>query len=317
MLSIIIPIFNSEKTLQECLKSLEIQEYKNFEVLLVDNNSTDTSVSICLDLVERDSRFRLIQEKKQGSAYARNRGLREAKGEYVTFVDSDDYVRQDAYAILMPKLIKTGADAVVFSFNYVDENGSQLPWYSPQLKKYNQSIFSGKDIADIFLKSRDIEGFGWNKVFKRKLFFENEILFDVKKRAYEDMCTVFEVLACCERVNLESAKLYYYRQVGSSLTHEGYREKEHEYISSVNAIYGKAMRMGLKNGADIFRMSRCILYDYDKYRYQKAISCSYNYSLLKLFVLLIRFRSEKAKIFIKGIILWYSDKKYLYRKRMK
>ena len=106
MLSIIIPIYNSEKYLRDCLASVIDQTYKDLEIILVDNNSTDNSLKICKEYAAKDNRIRLMQERKKGAAAARNLGIKAAKGDYITFADSDDYLREDAYEILLNRIKK-------------------------------------------------------------------------------------------------------------------------------------------------------------------------------------------------------------------
>ena len=92
MISIIVPVYNSEKYLDECLRSIQKQSYSNFEVICVNDGSPDNSADICQRFVDKDKRFRLINQENGGVSSARNRALKEAKGEYVCFVDSDDVI---------------------------------------------------------------------------------------------------------------------------------------------------------------------------------------------------------------------------------
>ena len=162
MLSIIIPIYNSEKYLRDCLASVIDQTYKDLEIILVDNNSTDNSLKICKEYAAKDNRIRLMQERKKGAAAARNLGIKAAKGDFITFADSDDYLREDAYEILLNRIKKSNCDIMCYSSHIVDELGNKKGWYEPQLRRYEKGkcCYTGEEAAKIYLTSRDIEGFG-------------------------------------------------------------------------------------------------------------------------------------------------------------
>ena len=307
MLSIIIPVYNSEKYLRSCIESVIYQSYHDIEIILVDNNSTDGSLKICQEYAERDKRIRLLSEKKKGAAAARNCGIRVAAGDYITFVDSDDYIRNDAYKILTDIMEENNCDIVCFSFNIVDENGLKLDWYEPNLKRYTKlkCCYTGIEIAKIFLTSRDIEGFGWNKIFKRSFIEENGILYDESKKAYEDMAIFFEALLKADRVFLCQEKLYYYRQISSSLTHINYGFKDLEYDDSVNHIGILAERYGLINEVCIFKASRYVWSRYAELDNDERENIIILSDFLKLiWYILSGLKSEKFKTLVKATLIY-------------
>lgn len=305
MLSIIIPVHNSEKYLNKCLDSILNQTYKDLEIILIENLSTDSSKKICEDYVKSDSRVKLMIESKKGAAAARNCGIREANGEYISFVDSDDYVDHNAYKIIINKMIQENADLGCFSFEYINENDDKLNWYTPKLSRYKRDVVSGKDIAKIFLTSRDIEGFGWNKVFKTAIFKDNNILFEENKTAYEDMAILFDAICCCKIAILIPKKLYFYRQIKSSLTHENYRKKNTEYMDSIAHISSKAKELKLYKELKAFFITRKIMALYGSLKSNEFNNLLDYYEkenfFYELWIILTTYKSERAKIIIKAI----------------
>lgn len=309
LLSVVIPIHNSEKYLDNCIKSVISQTYENIEIILVENNSTDNSLNICQKYAKQDRRVKIVYEKKKGAAVARNCGIMYSTGTYIAFVDSDDYLREDAYEILMSSMKNKHADMICFSYKNVNEDGAELKWYEPSLSRYEKrnEIFTGKELASIFLTSRDIEGFGWNKLFRRSLLIENNFMFDENKRAYEDMAVLFELLSKCDRAILCPEKLYFYRQVSSSLTHADYVLKYQEYRDSLQQIMNCAESMGLFKAAEVFDISRTIWSDYNSLKNgMKIDDITLKYSFKHVFQKLIfNLKSEKLKTVAKAFFLYH------------
>jgi glycosyltransferase involved in cell wall biosynthesis len=308
MLSIVIPVHNSEKYLRRCIDSIVNQTYRDIEIILVENNSTDSSANICEEYKIRDKRVKFFREYKEGAAAARNCGIYYAKGEYITFVDSDDYLVENAYEHIMYKIEETKADLVCYSFMFIDENERKLNWYTPNLSQYNKkSDICGADVASIYLTSRDIEGFGWNKVFCKSIFIDNDIKFDETKKSYEDMAILFDAICCCNKAVLLPERLYFYRQVSNSLSHGKYVRKDIEYNDSVNHIIKRAESIGLKKQAEVFWLSRKIYSLYEEYKCHIQImngSLINRSELLYDIWLIVRYyRSEKIKMIFKLLVV--------------
>ena len=119
MISVIVPVYRSEKTLQRCVESLLNQTEQDFEILLIVDGPPDNSGVLCKELQKTDSRIRVIEQDNSGVSTARNRGIAEAGGEYIRFVDSDDYVDPDSNAVLLEAMKKTGADLVVAGYHHL------------------------------------------------------------------------------------------------------------------------------------------------------------------------------------------------------
>ena len=116
LLSIILPIYNGEKTLRKCIKSILQEKYINLELICVDDESTDESLLLCKCISENDSRVRIVTKKNGGVASARNIGMRAAKGIFITFVDQDDWIEKDTYKIMLEQCINEQADMVVCNY---------------------------------------------------------------------------------------------------------------------------------------------------------------------------------------------------------
>lgn len=192
MISIVVPVYKSEKTLGKCLESLMAQTYSDIEVICVVDGSPDTCGEICENYAAKDARIRPIQRENGGVSSARNRGIQEAKGEYLLFVDSDDTVEPDYCEKMVEAVEKTGAELVICGFHH---------WYvgrdvvkSPSMT----GIYETGDYEKTFLKLYQ-EGFlnmPWNKLFRRKLAGS----FDTSLSLGEDLLFNMDYLEKCEKV---------------------------------------------------------------------------------------------------------------------
>lgn len=151
LISIIVPIYNKEDYLPQCLDSIINQSYTNFEVLLVNDGSTDSSGIICQEYAERDSRFRYIEKENGGVSSARNLGLERSEGAYITFIDSDDWVEFNYLEVLYNALRENNADVAISSYkSYYLDGKFYLRVYSSQeeeflrIGKRNRDVFFGR-----------------------------------------------------------------------------------------------------------------------------------------------------------------------------
>ena len=180
MISIIIPVYNVEKYLRECIDSLLNQTYQDFELICVDDGSTDESYKILEEYKNKDERFILIKQDNKGAGAARNRGLEVVKGDYIQFLDSDDYFEPNMLEKLYSTAKENDADMVVCSARKVDENKNIIesgnPLWPINLDKIVfDKVFSPDDYAE------DIFGLfcvvPWNKLYKKSLILENGLKF--------------------------------------------------------------------------------------------------------------------------------------------
>ena len=147
LISIIVPIYNVENYLRQCLDSIMSQTYQNFECLLINDGSPDNSADICREYVEKDSRFRYFEKENGGVSSARNLGIEHSKGEYITFIDSDDWVDSDYLEVLYNALIDENADISVSTYKrfHMADNC----WYFHSFQRgYEKKIFTGSELID-------------------------------------------------------------------------------------------------------------------------------------------------------------------------
>ena len=150
LVSVIVPVYNMEKYLEKCLKSIIDQTYKKIEIIIVNDGSTDSSIEICNKFKENDNRIKIITKKNAGLGMARNTGLENANGEYVYFIDSDDYIEETLIEDNIKLIKEYKLDIVTFGAILFEENEKIIKEIRPIFKK---QIFIGKEITNIFFPS--------------------------------------------------------------------------------------------------------------------------------------------------------------------
>ena len=215
--SIIMPVYNTEKYLREALDSVLAQTMTDIEVLCVDDGSTDSSLEILREYAAKDPRIIIIESKiNNGLAYARNLGLPHAIGKYLLFLDSDDVFNPQMVEKSYARAEETNSDICIFSGElFFEDTGERLP--QPGLCRadlFPETVFSAKDHPnEIFLISAPNV---WNKLFRREFINAEGIAFP-KSRTAEDIPFTFTALACAERITLLNEPLVLYRQRSDSL----------------------------------------------------------------------------------------------------
>ncbi len=214
-ISIIIPVYNVEKYLPMCLDSVCYQSFKDIEIICVNDGSSDNSLAVLHAYKRRDKRIIIIDKENEGSGVARNTGLKIARGEYVYFVDSDDWLEQDVLLKAYKKAQDENADIVIFGGYscYVKDNGKfdrKSGGYSADKlpKKYLDKVFSADDIKkDVF----KFPSTAWTKLYKRSFLNENNILFQEIKVG-QDQLPFFHSMITAKRIVLLPENLYCYRK---------------------------------------------------------------------------------------------------------
>lgn len=223
LVSIVVPVYNVEKYLEKCLESIIGQTYENIEILLVNDGSTDSSGEICDYYGEQDSRIRVIHQINQGLSGARNTALDIAKGEYITCIDSDDFVSNSLVENLLKAIIEYNCDISVCGTVYCDEINSTL---KSQVVE-NNKVIEGKDQIKSLLSCFDIATMAWGKLYKTELF--SNIRYPVGKYN-EDVFTTYKLLAKSKKTIVINQGLYFYRQVSGSITNSSFSMKHLDAI---------------------------------------------------------------------------------------
>lgn len=215
LISIIVPVYNVENYLRKCLDSIVNQTYKNLEIILIDDGSDDNSDKICDEYATKDNRIVVIHKINGGLSDARNAGLEIAKGEYIGFVDSDDYISEDMYEFLYNLAIENDLDvAMCASCNVYEDGKVKRP------KVFETLFFDKKEkiIENLFLNKADGLSISvCNKLFK-KYVLKNRY-FDINKTS-EDVFYVLKWIENTEKFGRSAAVKYYYVQRSQSITHQ-------------------------------------------------------------------------------------------------
>ncbi|MGN0707576.1 MAG: glycosyltransferase [Faecalibacterium sp.] len=203
MLSIIVPVYNVEDYLEECIDSILHSTYKEFELILIDDGSTDASGRICDQYAEKSENVVVIHQQNEGQAIARNKGIEIAKGDYIGFVDSDDYIEETMYEKMIKTIEDFNADVVVCR-HYDDFDGKKVP----RLVDSYIKIYTGTEAAKLALEDKKINSYVWDKVFRRSLF---QGIYFTPGRYFEDTMLIPQILIKAAKVACIPEPLYYYR----------------------------------------------------------------------------------------------------------
>lgn len=204
--SIIVPVYNSEKYIRRCIESILKQTYAEIELILVDDGSTDHSRERCLYYAEIDDRVVVLHQQNQGASAARNSGLKYAKGEYILFVDSDDWIEEDLLETMIAKNAKYQVEAVVFGWKC---EGNDTACYQITEKDI---ILRGREIINTIIDD-DLAyggGYTWNKLWNRSVLKINTGFFDENLYTYEDKIFAIKNYLEVNRVAIVSDVCYHY-----------------------------------------------------------------------------------------------------------
>lgn len=203
MISIIVTIYNSEKYLKRLFKSIDEQIDKNFELILINDGSTDSSEKICLEYI-KNKKIQYINKKHEGVSEARNCGIKHVKNKYICFIDSDD-ILSSRYVMDFNNAIKEKTDCVCCKYIPIKENNLHIEINTKKNKKIKNQIIKANDI--IF---SNYGGYIWNKLLKKDIITKNNLKFDKKIEMCEDMLFLHEYMKYCKEFTLLDSINYYY-----------------------------------------------------------------------------------------------------------
>ena len=260
LVSIIVPVYNVEKYVSECVNSLRRQSYNKIEIILVDDGSKDRSGLICDSFMKIDKRITVIHKKNEGLGYARNAGLNVAKGEYVYFIDSDDIVGENIISELVAILRKNSCDTVIGGYTRVDNVGKQLyeTAYKSFLYESNSSI-KNELLPRLFgsspIKRDSVRMSVWNVLFSMSIIKENKLSFLSERDVVsEDIIWDIDYYKNAQKVLLTNFTDYFYRKRDKSLTNIN----DPLFLKKINKLYQLELnKMNDELNSDIkFRIKR-------------------------------------------------------------
>ncbi|MDN4495138.1 glycosyltransferase family 2 protein [Ureibacillus aquaedulcis] len=211
-ISFIVPAYNAEKTISRCLSSILNQTYKNIEIIVIDDGSIDSTYDICQSFSKEDRRIKLLTQNNLGASSARNKGIEIATGEYVQFVDADDYINVKTVEVLVENLNKRFVDIIFFGFKLVKDSGV----FKEHL--LINRLYKDPKEAMVYLIRQNMFGFTCNKLIRRSILTENEVKFRTDISLFEDQFFYFECFKYISSVETVSDTLYHYCLNDSSLS---------------------------------------------------------------------------------------------------
>ncbi len=233
-ISVIVPVYHCEKTIERCVDSIINQTYKNLEIILVDDGSADSSGAICDRYAQKDSRIRVLHKPNGGASSARNCGLEISSGDFIGFVDADDYIDTIMYEELIKAAMKQNAAAAVCGYRQIYQNERKEIAY----RKKEEIITGQQLLSDIFQKK--CMGVMWNKIFSRDLFFKNgnSLRFREDIHLCEDVLLLTQLFQDQTQIAISNCVSYNYAMMDESLSHGAFSEspKKQTVFLALNEI---------------------------------------------------------------------------------
>ena len=253
LISVLVPVYNTEEYLPRCINSILQQTYHNLELILVDDASTDRSGSICDEYAEKDSRVRVNHKINEGVAAARNTALQMVMGEYIMFVDSDDYIPDDALQSMYDAIVRDGSDMAIGKHIDVYDDGREV---NDTYRWMSDVRYSKKDVFEQISYNRGFQTAPWGKLYKRELF--EDILYPPLTMGEDTWVCPLLLDKCDNGISVIGKTIYFYYQRPTSIMHvKSFQSRKdsiiawlhivkfllsHGYILSAQALYGKVIK---------------------------------------------------------------------------
>ena len=204
MISVIVPVYNMGKYLPKCMDSLLNQTYNNYEIILVDDGSTDGSSDLCDQVAEKSDKVRVIHKENGGLSSARNCGIDCAKGEYIIFPDPDDWVEPNYLETLLAIMERDDADLSICGFYRFNQKGESVFELPPK------AVLDTKSALHRLVLPSDFSGYAWNKLFSMQKIAESGLRFDEELKSLQDLHFCFRYFQLCKRIAVDPVPLYHY-----------------------------------------------------------------------------------------------------------
>lgn len=221
--SVIIPVYNGENFIIKCIESILNQTYNNIEIIIVNDGSIDNTQNVCEEISKKNDNVILINKHNEGPGAARMTGIKKAIGEYISFIDSDDYIGKEFYEKLIGALEENDADIVECGYNLVDENMNLISEHKMQ----PELICGNSECTKHYIKNINTTNYLVNKIYRKKLFENIEF---PKLYAGEDACVLLQVFEKAQNVAVIPDAMYYYVQTKESLCRKPYNLKRNDSV---------------------------------------------------------------------------------------
>lgn len=246
LVSIVVAVYNIEDYLEPCLKSVLSQTYQNVEIIAVNDGSTDNGSKILKQYAKQDARIKVITQKNSGLSEVRNVGIKQAKGDYICFIDGDDRISTNYVKDLLATLIKNDADISVCGYVSIQKTAKVIHAPDP-------GVLSGHDATiRLLVDQENLDIVAWNKLYKRELFLKNKIAYPVGE-LHEDSLTTYKLYASAKKIAFTDGPLYFYCEREGSIMNQSktinrlnYRER-----SAREALTYFAKDPDLKSAAEV------------------------------------------------------------------
>ena len=257
-ISLIIPVYNVQEYIEKALQSVVNQTFKDFEVIIVNDGSKDQSVEIVKKFIKKYDNFRLINQENQGLSGARNTGLKEAKGEYIAFIDSDDFIENNFLEELYNLAVDNDAD---ISYCNCKIYYPKMNWSLAMPFVSRSKVYSKQKALKTLIMDVRLHHYAWNKLYKKTLFTDNNI--DFPNMFFEDIATTPRLLYFANKCAVSSKGLYHYTRRKGSILSTMNVKKVNDYTASLGIVRNFIDKQG----------------EYDKYKINLKL-----YSLRVMFV---------------------------------
>jgi len=241
MISVVIPVYNATNFIERCLKSLKEQDYRDFEIVMINDGSTDDSEKICLSYSETDERFKYFRTENQGPDMARCEGVKRATGEFLMFIDADDYIANDMLSVHYEKIVETKADIVCSNVTRFNDKGRE--WSSDNILSEEKICRTPQEFFSEYFISRTLIGCYYAKLYKMKLFKNYSFVKD--SLIGEDITGVLNALMKAKKVILLPSSHYYYYWNLSSISHTKYNRRHRVSLDNYIALKQKMLSLHL------------------------------------------------------------------------
>ncbi len=311
LISVIIPVYNVEKYLRECIDSVLSQSYKNYEIILVDDGSMDNSGKICDEYAGEYEKITVIHKENSGPSKTRNMGLAVAKGEYIYFLDSDDYLGSNAFEKLVNVAEKENADMVFFDGHSFADPEDAFDIKQGYLRKNEYETDIGYNVLTELNKNKDFHCAIYLMLIRKEVLLKNDINFLERAYCSEDMLFTYQIYCVAQRIAQCHEILYHRRYRKSSIVTS---KKTIRHYLSCKAVYEEVKKFSEKIGKDadetakafIVRCAFNALETFTKVPKEEKREHQKDYSLLKKSILKDNAYGNKAlKMRCYGKIFWF------------